>query len=539
MLDKETLIRAAVTFILCFAILIGWQMLAPRFSPPPAPVTAQTQNNSTDINPEINIVPGSTVVAPSESATVLEEPVVIKTESYKIAFDSQTGDIRYVDLHSYSKLGESPVFISSTGVPYASFTAGIKTGFTHEITETANGTIITFTAQNDQVIVKKSYTVGTGYHIPMSLEVTNLTGGNISVPVTAKVGPGLGEGFGDSAYVFEGPIIHKHRETEKKRDNKVSKTLSLDAPLWGGYTSKYFLFSIFAQGFNSAQIVKDNNSADVVFTGEISAGPGQTTQVKDLAIFVGPKDYNDLKSYGIELQKSIDFGVFFFLAIPMTKVLHWAYGFVHNYGLAIIILTIIVKIITLPLTLKSTLSMMKMSKLQPEMAALREKFKDDPQKMNAATMELYKKHNVNPLAGCLPMIIQLPIFFALYKSLLVSIQLKGAPFFGWITDLSEKDPYYITPIIMGVTMFIQQKMTPTTADPMQQRIFLIMPVIFTFLFLQFPSGLVIYWLTNNVLSIIQQYVINTKAKKNDPAVIAPVVSEAPKNNKMKKGGDKK
>ena len=161
--------------------------------------------------------------------------------------------------------------------------------------------------------------------------------------------------------------------------------------------------------------------------------------------------------------------------------------------------------------MKGMNSMKAMSKLQPEITSLREKFKNDPQKLNAATMELYRKHKVNPFSGCLPLLIQIPIFFALYKALLLSIELKGAPFFGWLVDLSAKDPYYITPIIMGVTMFIQQKMTPTTADPMQQKIFLIMPIVFTFLFLNFPSGLVIYWLTNNVLTIIQQYFVNKKS----------------------------
>ena len=218
-----------------------------------------------------------------------------------------------------------------------------------------------------------------------------------------------------------------------------------------------------------------------------------------------------MRTLGLGLQTSIDFGWFYFLAIPMLQLMIFFYGFFHNYGMAIIFLTIVIKVITLPLTTKGMKSMKAMAKLQPEMAALKEKFVNEPQKMQAATMELYKKHGVNPFSGCLPLLIQIPIFFALYKALLLAIELKGAPFFGWLVDLSEKDPYYITPIIMGVTMFIQQKMTPSTADPVQQKIFLAMPIIFTFLFLNFPSGLVIYWLTNNVLSIIQQYYINKKS----------------------------
>jgi YidC/Oxa1 family membrane protein insertase len=194
----------------------------------------------------------------------------------------------------------------------------------------------------------------------------------------------------------------------------------------------------------------------------------------------------------------------------MLKFMIYIYDFTKNYGVAIIILTIVVKLLTYPLTIKSMASMKKMQAIQPKLMELRAKFKNEPQKLNAAMMELYRKHGVNPMSGCLPMIIQIPIFFALYKALLVSVELKGSPFIFWITDLSAKDPYYITPIIMGITMFIQQKMTPSTMDPMQQKLFLFMPIIFTFLFLNFPSGLVIYWLTNNILSIAQQYYINKK-----------------------------
>jgi YidC/Oxa1 family membrane protein insertase len=152
--------------------------------------------------------------------------------------------------------------------------------------------------------------------------------------------------------------------------------------------------------------------------------------------------------------------------------------------------------------------MKEMQKVQPKMAELKERYKDDKQKLNAAVMELYKTHKINPLGGCLPVVIQIPVFIAFYQLLSYAIELRHAPFFGWIQDLSAKDPYYITPIIMGATMLIQQKMTPAMGDPMQQKMMLLMPVVFTFLFLNFPSGLVIYWLINNVLSIGQQYYIN-------------------------------
>ncbi len=195
----------------------------------------------------------------------------------------------------------------------------------------------------------------------------------------------------------------------------------------------------------------------------------------------------------------------------MLQFLNIINGVVHNFGLAIILLTLAIKIVTFPLTQKSMVSMKKMSTLQPKMQALREKYKGDKELLNKANMELYKQEGVNPLGGCLPMLLQIPIFFALYKTLLLAIELQGAPFMLWIADLSLKDPYYITPVLMGATMFLQQKMTPSTVtDPLQKKIFTYMPLVFTFLFLTFPAGLVIYWLTNNVLTIAQQYVINKK-----------------------------
>jgi len=194
--------------------------------------------------------------------------------------------------------------------------------------------------------------------------------------------------------------------------------------------------------------------------------------------------------------------------MPMLIILKYLNEFVNNYGIAIIILTILIKIIFWPLGNKSYKSMKEMQKLQPKMLELRDKYKDDKQKLSQETMALYKAHKVNPMGGCLPMVIQIPVFFGLYKALLYAIELRHAPFIWWIQDLSAKDPYYITPIIMGATMFVQQKMSPPAGDPMQQKIMLFLPIIFTFLFLNFPSGLVIYWLFNNILSIGQQYYVN-------------------------------
>ena len=234
----------------------------------------------------------------------------------------------------------------------------------------------------------------------------------------------------------------------------------------------------------------------------------------ELKGYVGPKEWKLFSSLDKKLEDIIEFGWFTFLARPFFKVMYAIYNFVGNWGWAIILFTILVKLILFPLSYKGLMSMQKLKDLAPKMKEIREKYGKDPAKMNQQMMNLYRKHGANPMGGCLPMLLQIPIFFALYRVLLNADELQGAPWIGWITDLSRQDPYFILPILMGVTMYIQQKITPNTmTDPMQQKIFQWLPVIMTFFFLTFPSGLVLYWLVNNILTIAQQYYINIAYEK--------------------------
>ena len=235
------------------------------------------------------------------------------------------------------------------------------------------------------------------------------------------------------------------------------------------------------------------------------------SQKQDFILFTGPKLFSTLETYNVGLEHIIDYGMLTIIAKPLFWLLKMFYNMLGNYGWAIVLLTIVVRIPFIPLLNKSQKSMKKMQKVQPMMAEIKEKYKKDPQRMQKETMALYKKHKVNPVGGCLPMLIQMPVFFALYKILLTTVELKGAPFALWITDLSLKDPYYILPVVMGATMLIQQKMTPSAMDPKQAKMMLMMPIVFTFMFLQFSAGLVLYWLVNNTLGIIQQFFVNKKA----------------------------
>jgi YidC/Oxa1 family membrane protein insertase len=240
-----------------------------------------------------------------------------------------------------------------------------------------------------------------------------------------------------------------------------------------------------------------------------------------LNLYLGPKDISVLERVGHSLRRAVDLGWFTFVALPLLQVLRLSHKVTGNYGIDVLLLTVVIKILFIPLTQKSLRSMREMQKLQPQMQKIRERLKDKPDEMNKEIMELYRRHKVNPLGGCLPMILQLPVFVGLYQALLNAVELRHAPFFGWITDLSAPDrlgtmqlPFVhpagipVMTLLMGVSMFGQQWMTPSTGDPTQQRAMLIMPVVFTFMFINFPAGLTLYWLVNNILTIAQQLTIN-------------------------------
>ena len=234
----------------------------------------------------------------------------------------------------------------------------------------------------------------------------------------------------------------------------------------------------------------------------------------DLEGYVGPKEWKLFSKLDPKLTDVIEFGWFTFLAKPFFKIMLKIYEFVGNWGWAIVLFTILVKIVLFPLSYKGLMSMQKLKDLAPKMKEIREKYGKDPAKMNQQMMALYQKHGANPMGGCLPMLLQIPIFFALYRVLLNADELQGAPWILWIQDLSRQDPYFVLPILMGLTMYIQQKITPNTmTDPMQQKIFQFLPVVMTIFFVTFPSGLVLYWLTNNILTIAQQIYINKAYEK--------------------------
>lgn len=252
------------------------------------------------------------------------------------------------------------------------------------------------------------------------------------------------------------------------------------------------------------------------FTGKVNEVAPGTQGTISAGFYAGPKDTERLEQISPHLNLTVDYGWLWWIAQPLFFVLKWIHGLVGNWGLAIIGLTLIVKALFFKLSATSYKSMAKMRKLAPKMAELKERLGDDRQKFSQEMMKMYKTEKVNPFGGCLPLLIQMPVFLALYYVLMESVELRHSPFFGWIFDLSVKDPYFVLPIIYGITMYFMQKLNPQPTDPMQARIMQMLPLVFTFMFLWFPAGLVLYWVTNNTLSIIQQYII-TKQIDAEPA----------------------
>jgi len=320
--------------------------------------------------------------------------------------------------------------------------------------------------------------------------------------------------FDVETYSFDGPIVFNGESYEKKEtENLEGSAAETHINGWVANIQHHFLVAAIPEPGEPftyrVDADKPNNLYRVSMVGEQPSTllPGRTTTATT-TFFIGPKVQKQLRETAPGLELAVDYGRLTFLAAPLFWLLEKTHGIVKNWGLAIIFVTFLIKLVFFPLTEASGKSMAKMRTVQPRLKALQERHKDNKQALSQATMELYKKEKVNPLAGCLPMLIQIPFFISFYWVLLESVEIRQAPFFLWIQDLSSRDPYFILPILMGLGMFFQQKLNPAPPDPMQAKIMTAMPIMFTGMFAFFPSGLVLYWLTNSLLSIAQQWRIN-------------------------------
>lgn len=376
--------------------------------------------------------------------------------------------------------------------------------------------VVTFVATTPTGLnIQKSYTFyADSYQVDVKVKILNRSSQQVRGIFDLSLINYWDDSRAGDTYNFVGPTTLVGEELMEDDPDDLqtsSKSYSKDMH-WSGFVTKYFASLVSPQGGSAKKVhveMGDDYVENRFSSSEVTLEPSESVSF-DYVAYVGPKDLDILQAVGHHFGQAIDLGFFSVIGLPLMIVLKFFNGYLANWGFSIILLTVCIKALFWPLTQKSYTSMKAMQKLQPEMTKLREKYSSDKQRLNTEMMALYKENRVNPFGGCLPILIQIPVFFALYQVLLGSIELRHAPFMLWITDLSAKDPYYVTPLIMGATMFLQQKMTPTNMDPMQARVMLMMPVVFTFLFLNFPSGLVIYWMVNNILTIAQQYMINRK-----------------------------
>lgn len=523
--------RALIAVVLSILFFYGYTALFPppkKETPASTPHQAVTSAQTAATPAPVPAAPAPSPV-PVTTVNAQQKEIVVETPDYTAVFSTQGGSLTRLVLKKYRETASpqgKPVTLvderDSSAYTLSTRAAGIGLDPSALFVPSADTLTVAAGEKKDLsftwispagVTVRKVYSFkGGNYGIDMAYQVANSGMARagaafqtlMTYPAVPRVKESRLETFGPATFAQD-------KLTEEKIKDLAGQGKSYSAPLWSGFADKYFLSAVVAQGGSIASAAVRSTPRgmleNTITAPETSLNPGESKSVV-YRLYFGPKDLDILKSQGNSLERAIDLGWFAMLAKPLLHSLKFFYRYVHNYGIAIIIITVILKILFYPLTHSSYKSMKQMQKLQPKMAELREKFKNDRDAMNKAIMELYQTHKVNPVGGCLPMIVQIPVFFALYKALMFSIELRHAPFMLWIQDLAGKDPYYVTPIIMGITMVIQQKMTPSQMDPMQQKMMMALPVVFTFMFLNFPSGLVLYWLVNNVLTIVQQSYIN-------------------------------
>ncbi len=518
----------------------------------PTVVESETQEVATieeevtvgDIVPSLEPSSSRNVVADDPKKIATNRLVSVTTDVFQIKIDKKGGDIVSGALPKYPDALDTPdiPFVvldprnaysaqsgligkngtdNSEGRPlFSAASSNYDLGDAKQLSvdlnlEQENGVNITkrFTFTEEDYLIKVEYIVDNQSAEDWQATLFAQIKRDDSDPVSAGSGVGLQPYTGGATFLPDAPY------TKLSFDDVADE--SYKEKVDGGYMAMvqhYFVSAWVPSDDKSytyqARKLRDQDIYLFGFTGPgWVVGPGQQDSIA-ADFYIGPKNQYRLAEIAEGLNLTVDYGFLWWLAQPLFSLLTFIQGYVSNWGLAIIILTIIVKTLLYPLSAASFRSMAKMRKLQPEMARLKDRFGDDKQQFSQAMMDLYKKEGANPLGGCFPMLLQMPVFLALYWSLMESVELRQAPFFLWIHDLSVMDPYFVLPILMGASMFATQLMQPEPPDPVQAKVFKMMPIMFTFFFLWFPSGLVLYWLVNNLLSILQQWYVYRKIENS-------------------------
>lgn len=554
--------RLLLAIALSVVIFVGYNFVALQMGwlpPPPDPATQQAAQPQEAPSGSPDAAPSETGT-PGDPSAIVETPAFVPTEGrivtvntplYKAVFHTSGGILRGFELKQFRvgmqddapqvnlvtdlAAGQAPMGLLLDGAPTWTGGAWAFEGGDLALDEDGAGTLQFTTEVNGMRLTRELSFSGSTYAIGEKLTLSSPTVRQANLAFTfgatslaTDMRPGI---FAQLKHAVLGGPEPKAEESqynptrvawyqngsfdeEGSQSDLTKGELVQGKVSWMAVMNNYFMGAVSMGGDTASAKGRFIDGVYHVLIGRTNVGvaPGADATV-ECAYFIGPKEARRLENTPNNLEKALDYGMFSIVAKPLVWLLDFFYGFVGNYGLAIVFMTIIIKILLWPLSHKSYKSMQQMKQLQPMMAKLREKYADDKEALNREIMQLYKTYKVNPAGGCLPILVQMPVFFGLYQALLNAIELRHATFIGtlpftdipWLVDMAAPDPLLITPLVMGATMLLQQKMTPAPGDPTQAKIMMFMPIIFTVLFLGFPSGLVVYWLVNNIISIGQQW----------------------------------
>jgi len=542
---------------LSFVVLLLWQSWMEDYGPASQVETAVVENAQSPAtatalpagSADSADIPG----APADMATMeraLPDTDVLKkgqfidvtTDLFHIKIDTTGGDLRQADLLDYKATTEpdSPPFrllndsLPNLFVIQSGLRASVGTEPTHHVVYTAEQGSYRMADDADElqvsmiwrspegVEVVKRYIFHRGsYAVGLQHEVRNNSTDEWQGRQYRQLQRTQVAETGQSSFIYTymGGVIYSPEEKYEKikfedmLDEKLDRSIT-DG--WAAMLQHYFLGALIPASAETDRYYTNTLSSARYVIGMISpnreVAPG-SSELYETTIFIGPKLQDEMKQVAPGLELTVDYGLLTVLAQPLFWLLKTLHGLLGNWGWAIVCVTILIKLAFYKLSETSYKSMANMRKLAPRMKTLKERYGDDRQKMNQAMMEMYKKEKINPLGGCLPIVVQIPVFIALYWVLLESVELRHAPFILWITDMSSPDPYYILPLLMGATMLIQQRLNPAPMDPIQAKVMMMLPIVFTVFFAFFPSGLVLYWVVNNTLSIAQQWVITRRIER--------------------------
>ncbi|MDB6049366.1 MAG: insertase [Pseudomonas sp.] len=547
---KRTILIAALAIVTYVGVLkwnqdygqaaLPTQNVAASTTAPVIPDTALSSNASASADvPSAN---GETA-APIETPVVTSKDLIqVKTDVLNLEIDPVGGDIAQLRLPLYPRRQDHPeipfqlfdnggerIYLAQSGLTGANgpdarpagrpvYTSSQKT---YQMADGQSDLVVDLKFADKGVNYIKRFSFKRGlYDLKVTYLIDNQSGqpwaGNLFAQLKrdASGDPSSTTATGTATYL--GAALGTPAEPYKKVSMKDIDKASLKETVQGGWVAwlQHYFVTAWIPNKSDSNVVqtrKDSQGNYIIgFTGPALSVAAGATGEATATLYAGPKSQAVLKELSPGLELTVDYGILWFIAQPIFWLLQHIHSLVGNWGFSIIFLTMLIKGLFFPLSAASYKSMARMRAVAPKLAALKEQHGDDRQKMSQSMMELYKKEKINPLGGCLPIVVQMPVFLSLYWVLLESVEMRQAPFILWITDLSIKDPFFILPIIMGATMFIQQRLNPTPPDPMQAKVMKLMPIIFTFFFLWFPAGLVLYWVVNNCLSISQQWYITRK-----------------------------